>query len=261
MEVIFERASNTKIIQEAQDAVIELHEDDASAVRAMMLFIYDKPYTGACENEDDDLLFYVRVFMVADKYDLGDLKSLVCVDFNKIAPGLWDDDVFCEAVKEGYDLPAHGGYSAMNTIIEQICIRHLSTLTKKPTFMEACLSVPELTCKLLKVSSDNLERGLHTDKDRVSKLKECDERVRGLDLTISEKETKIKGLKAAVQSSKMPVEVAVECPKSRCQALISKCYWKLHRSRKQWKYRMPCPQCNAWLHESDEMGDLIYFYP
>lgn len=215
--------------QEAQDRVIELHEDDPAAVRAMLLFLYDKPYTDACGDMSEDILFSVRVFTIADKYDIDELKGVVSADFEKIIPGLWNHEDFFQAISEVYDLPESRYACSLKLAIENTCWQNVHALMAKPAFADVCQVFPELQFKMLQESTVSLKK--YED----------------------------------AASADGPGHVAFAC--GGCTALFGELYWRAHKYMPGFtvgaqKCLMDCPRCQTpiWNTERINKKETKYFY-
>ena len=120
----------------------------------MLFHMYDRSYTDALVGVSKKSLFYVHVFMVADKYDVEALKSRVVEDFAEIAQVYWNDENFLQAIKEGYDLPGQDDDHGLNRIIETICCQNIEALMQKPSFIEAVQASSELQTKIIRTTVD-----------------------------------------------------------------------------------------------------------
>ncbi|KAH0270730.1 hypothetical protein KCU91_g7877, partial [Aureobasidium melanogenum] len=80
-------------------------DDDPEAIHAMLRYIYDMPYahqiTGSSTLEED-LIFCLNVFIVADKYDVAGLRRKVVPDFRLHLQRTWSSEAFVVCVKNLY---------------------------------------------------------------------------------------------------------------------------------------------------------------
>jgi len=120
----------------------------------MLFHIYDRLYTDALAGVVNKPLFYVHVFMAADKYDVKALKSRVVEDFSDFTKVYWNDENFVQAISEGYDLPAPGNDRGLNSTIEEICSRNITVLIQKPSFVDVLKAFPELQIKIIQATVD-----------------------------------------------------------------------------------------------------------
>ncbi|GAB7342313.1 hypothetical protein MBLNU457_g0543t1 [Dothideomycetes sp. NU457] len=216
--------------KEVQDRVIELHEDDPAAVRAMLLFLYDKPYANACEDASEDLLFFTRVFTIADKYDVDELKDVVTADLEVLLPGLWNHEHFFQAISEVYDLPDSRHACRLKLAIENTCWENIHALMAKSAFADVCQVFPELQYKLLQQSTDSLR--IYED----------------------------------AASADGPDQVAFAC--DHCTALFGELWWRSHKKAPTFKlegahFYMDCPRCQEPVWSSERMNkgkETKYFY-
>jgi len=198
----------------------------------MLLFLYDKPYTDACE-DIARLLFFVRVFSIADKYDIDELKDAVSIDFQKVASGSWDDEEFSQVIREGYDLPESRDANSLRLPIETVCFQNMHALLGKPAFVDVCQLFPKLQLKMLQDSADKLKRlGIHKDAAEADK----------------------------------PDFVAFAC--SGCTALYGVNWWSTHKTKVKsnkgyTNWTMDCVRCKKEIWDSEKAArgqHAKYFY-
>lgn len=62
--------------QEASKKELELHEDDPTAVRTMLRFLYGVKYDFDMPDDWNDIISHARVYVIAEKYCLHQLKKM-----------------------------------------------------------------------------------------------------------------------------------------------------------------------------------------
>lgn len=92
----------------------------------------------------------VRLYALADKYDVKQLEQTVGTQFRSIITSKWGEKNSVQACEEGY-YAAHfdGSQQGLFTSIEEVCKEHLEDLIKKEEFVVLLQSVPELSTALL----------------------------------------------------------------------------------------------------------------
>lgn len=117
----------------------------------MLLWLYDEPYASDREGlqKDADMLFHARVYAVADKYLIDDLKWEASNLFCWAASGHWDSRQFCQAIREGYYLPNITDENGIRASIDRVCLVRIEELIRRPEFVSALRETPELSATLL----------------------------------------------------------------------------------------------------------------
>ncbi|KAI9784671.1 MAG: hypothetical protein M1816_000787 [Peltula sp. TS41687] len=86
--------------KEGAEGVIDLKDDDVQVVEAMLQFLYATDYDS--NKIVSPMLFNIRVYVLADKYDIEPLKKLAKAKFEKAMWSCWKMDDFPDAVAEVY---------------------------------------------------------------------------------------------------------------------------------------------------------------
>jgi hypothetical protein len=106
-------------------------DDDTEAVHAMIRRIYDIPYARKnVEISDEDLVFCMNVFIIADKYDVPSLREKVVPGFMAEIQSAWYSKEFVECVQKlcGPDA-IHLADSALQEAVAGFFINNMSKLT------------------------------------------------------------------------------------------------------------------------------------
>ena len=69
------------MFRETQQRKIDLKEDDPSMVEVMIKFFYTFDYTFPLQTETSSLGLHARVYTIADKYEVLDLKAIALTNF------------------------------------------------------------------------------------------------------------------------------------------------------------------------------------
>lgn len=122
-------------------------DEDAEAVRAMIRHIYDLPYDkmleentvddSAAYSTNEDLLFHINVYAVADKYDITSLRPIVVKKFEDLMEITRESDDFVASIQKltGPSI----GYVAdpsLQAAAAAFCAKHLHKLVKQDNFVE-----------------------------------------------------------------------------------------------------------------------------
>ncbi|PYI33038.1 POZ domain-containing protein [Aspergillus indologenus CBS 114.80] len=89
---------------EAKENEIHLKEDDPRAIEAMFQFMYGFEYdsSGSDQGRTSPMLLNVKVYQVADKYQVPKLKDRAREKFKAIVETCWQMDDFPVAIEEAY---------------------------------------------------------------------------------------------------------------------------------------------------------------
>ncbi|KAH0541720.1 hypothetical protein FGG08_003812 [Glutinoglossum americanum] len=124
--------------KEGVDGVIELKEDDASVVKAMLHFLYRFDYDGSGNDQGrvSPMFFNSRVYSIADKYDVPALRLLAKEKFEEAVGTCWNMDDFVHVIPEVYDStpPTDRG---LRDIVVKVTHEHIKTLLEKKEFQYA----------------------------------------------------------------------------------------------------------------------------
>ena len=115
--------------------MIELKEDEASVVEAMLNFMYNFNYdaSGSDQAPVSPMTFSARVYSIADKYHVPALKSQAKQKFEKAVKTCWNMDDFPNAIIEVYNsTPATD--RGLRDLVVGIAYMHINTLLKKQDF-------------------------------------------------------------------------------------------------------------------------------
>ncbi|MCJ1244620.1 hypothetical protein MMC30_001818 [Trapelia coarctata] len=92
--------------KEAMQSSITLEDDDPAFVGGMLEYLYTMVYPSVASvfRKSDDLVFDARMYAIADKYDLPDLKRKVQEAFVLLLPNHTEDVLFAEVARAVYEL-------------------------------------------------------------------------------------------------------------------------------------------------------------
>lgn len=136
---------------------MDLPEDDPDVVEAMLRFMYTGTYSVGDPSDEPRPSFSVRVFAIAEKYLVTQLKTYALRDFKTTASKAWRVDDFADAIALAYTstTDSDGG---LRDIITQIVTKHAAKLYKdhlKPTgdraydrFLVVSATFPQITTRV-----------------------------------------------------------------------------------------------------------------
>jgi len=105
------------------------------AVEAMLQFVYTFDYdaSGGAEGSASPMVFNVKVYSIADKYDVPALKSKARQKFETAVETCWNMDDFPDAVAEVYKSTLSVDRGLRNVVVNAAC-KHIGQLLSKQTF-------------------------------------------------------------------------------------------------------------------------------
>jgi speckle-type POZ protein len=116
---------------------MRLEGDDVFAVEAMLQFMYTSDYdaSGSAEHSASPMVFNVKVYSIADKYDVPALKSQAKEKFETTAKTCWNMDDFPYAVAEVYNSTTSIDRGLRNVVVDVTC-EHINQLLSKQGFCD-----------------------------------------------------------------------------------------------------------------------------
>jgi hypothetical protein len=122
----------SQIKQEASDGVIELKGDDARVVDAMFRYMYTFEYDSS-STELSPTLFNVRVYSIADKYDVSALKLEAKEKIESYVTKCWYMDDFPHVISEIYSSTPPEDRD-LRDIVLGVAEKHIDDLLEKESF-------------------------------------------------------------------------------------------------------------------------------
>ncbi|KAI9772811.1 MAG: hypothetical protein M1839_002284 [Geoglossum umbratile] len=148
--------------QEAKSNRIILAEDDHDTVKRMITYFYIHDYDDEVHStafsqpnescfqgrhmpmrEQPALFSSIRVYALADKYDIQELKSLAESRFRIWATTYWIHPDFPDMVRDVYNSTPSTDRGLRN-IVEKVLVDHALEVTEQPRFKELLVEIVEL---------------------------------------------------------------------------------------------------------------------
>ena len=142
-----------------KQGTIEVH-DDAHALQSMLFHLYNFTYTDASRGEDSVMAFAVKVYAVADKYDVAQLQSTAAQRFKN---GCATTDVV-DFIKTVYliDELTNPRDKTLWDIVLPVIKANVTTLLLPPKFQALIFDMKHLNLKLLSLLDDSEKAIGHT---------------------------------------------------------------------------------------------------
>ncbi|KAG9676938.1 hypothetical protein KCU99_g2159, partial [Aureobasidium melanogenum] len=107
-------------------------DDDPEAIQAMLRYIYDMPYAHQVTDHssfEEDLVFCLNVFIVADKYDVTGLRRKVVPDFRLHLERTWRSETFVACMKKLYGPESiHMADPSLQTAVADFFVDNMSKI-------------------------------------------------------------------------------------------------------------------------------------
>lgn len=139
----------TRLLQQTGFPEITLQGDDRVALQAFFYFCYDLPYEDAAIDGRPTVMFYVKVYAVAGKYECEELMETVARKLVDLAGSLWSDKDFASTLAVGYKLPSTSKGVSLRRGFEMTIGANLPHLLGCEFFRTALVQVSDLAINLL----------------------------------------------------------------------------------------------------------------
>ncbi|PVH90219.1 hypothetical protein DM02DRAFT_548234, partial [Periconia macrospinosa] len=117
--------------KESANGIIDLQGDEVCAIEAMLEFMYTHDYNAIGEGSSSPMLFNIKVYSLADKYDVPELKSLAENKFKDAVENCWDMDDFPYAIIQAYRATPFTDRGLRDVLVHAACKRIQSLLLKQ----------------------------------------------------------------------------------------------------------------------------------
>jgi len=119
------------------EGTIPLDDDDVSAVEAMLRFLYSFDYdaSGSATGIASPMVFNVKVYSIAEKYDVPALKSIASQKFKESVKTCWNMDDFPPTITEVYGSTPPNDQELRRVIVDAAC-EHITELLQKQGFCD-----------------------------------------------------------------------------------------------------------------------------
>lgn len=99
------------------------------------MYRFDYDADGSDQASVAPMVFHVKVYSIADKYDVLALKLQAREKFAKLVKTCWDMEDFPDAITEIYS-PTHGIDRGLRDLVVEIVSKHIHALLKRQDFQD-----------------------------------------------------------------------------------------------------------------------------
>lgn len=139
--------------KESSTANLLLEHDDPAAVECMIKFLYTGDYDDNTTDVNSSLMFHVRVYALAEKYDIEGLKRLTEFGVEEIADGQMCQNfpAIVAAVFESTPSSDRG----LRDVVSRICANHIDAILIDKTWKETLASNGEIGLAIFTLARQN----------------------------------------------------------------------------------------------------------
>lgn len=115
--------------------IVRLDEDDPRAVEAMINFMYGFAYdsSGSEHGRVSPMLFNIKVYQIADKFDIPKLKEEAHGKFTRVIGKCWEMDDFPTAVEDAYRSTTSTDRGLRDSVVT-VSVKHIDDLLANDSF-------------------------------------------------------------------------------------------------------------------------------
>jgi speckle-type POZ protein len=119
------------------DNVIDLNEEDTFMAQSMLSFLYGFNYDSSGNDQTvfSPMVFSVKVYTIAENYDIHALKSQAKGKFEEAVRTCWGLDDFPHAIAELYNFTPSHDRGVRDFVVETRC-QHINALLEKQAFAD-----------------------------------------------------------------------------------------------------------------------------
>ncbi|OXV11874.1 hypothetical protein Egran_00364 [Elaphomyces granulatus] len=138
--------------KEATGNAVDLKEDDARAVEAMIHFMYGFDYdsSGSSLGRISPMLFNAMVYKVADKYGVPALKHLAQQKFDSAVTACWNMDDFPHVIAEVYTTTVESDKGLRDRVVS-VSYNNIQSLFLKEDFIRVLNDTPSFAADVLQL--------------------------------------------------------------------------------------------------------------
>ncbi|KAI9812333.1 MAG: hypothetical protein M1827_004782 [Pycnora praestabilis] len=134
---------------EATSRKIDLEDDDPIMVEKMLSYLYKFNYgLQRATPTESTLSSHAKIYALADKYDVQDLKGLAQTKFAAEVKDGWNDEAFSIAIREVYGSTPESDMG-LRSIVSQSAKKNIKALMDRGEFMALLVEVNAFTVELL----------------------------------------------------------------------------------------------------------------
>lgn len=142
--------------KESDQNTITLHEDDPDALNVLIKCLY-RHHADITSSNSKPMTFAVKVYAIADKYDIPTLRSQAAARFSKVLSPEADLEDFINAIKT-VDESVPGGDRTLWEVIIKIIRDHMEFLLAKEEFIVLIGELPLLMADLLRLTATSAKQ-------------------------------------------------------------------------------------------------------
>ncbi|KAF5548959.1 n-carbamoyl-l-amino acid hydrolase [Fusarium mexicanum] len=132
--------------KEGSEGIIRIDDFDPDVVDAMLRFMYSLEYSN--DHDTSRMIFDVRLYQIADKYDIAELKDEVKEQFQRAVGSGWNTSHFPIAANLVY-MTTPSQDRGLRDIVFEAVSKNIKTLVGLDSFDELLRTTPDLAADLI----------------------------------------------------------------------------------------------------------------
>jgi len=130
---------------------IDLEDQEAGVVDSMIQFLYHRDYSlSTVDASEGNILGHAKVYVIADRYDIPDLKLAAMKKYQAVEPIEWNSTSFSASIQLVYESTLEP--DALRAVIAKAAASHMKELVDRGEFVALCQGNGEVAFDILKAS-------------------------------------------------------------------------------------------------------------
>jgi len=128
---------------------IDLDDQEPGIVDSMVQFLYHRDYSlSTADTSEGSLLANAKVYIIADRYDIPDLKLAAMKKYQAAEPTEWNSTSFSASMQLVYDNTPETG--TLRAVIANTAASHIRELVDRGEFVTLCQGYGEVAFDIIK---------------------------------------------------------------------------------------------------------------
>jgi len=133
------------------EGVIDLEDQEAGVVDSMIQFFYHRDYSlSTVDISEGKILGHAKVYVIADRYNIPDLKLAAMKKYQAVEPIEWNSTSFSASIQLVYESTLEP--DALRAVIAKAAASHMKELVNRGEFVALCKRNGEVAFDILKAS-------------------------------------------------------------------------------------------------------------
>ncbi|KAK3624215.1 hypothetical protein LTR56_021151 [Elasticomyces elasticus] len=130
----------------ADNKILVLKDDDPVILKALIKFMYHFTYDDSTRGDESLASFAIRLYVIADKYDVVGLRTLAASKLDQVLTPFDDEEGFVSALEAIHEYTANN--KLWDIAVPKI-LANIGSFVKNKAFMDLVRELPEVLARLL----------------------------------------------------------------------------------------------------------------